>query len=151
MQKCNWYPCLNIMYLTRQSVCIIFMLCTGLMGHTRCAITAFCIVFVRVFCLCFVYKFYPSWNQYTDSLASMPVEWIFYSVEHWSALCVVILTVICTWDSHASQRWHWAGYIKAEICGGRSSLTELWGNPWLQCRGNHDVIWLKNPCFGRDL
>ena len=107
------------------------------MGHMRCAIIAFCIFFFVhiLFYLCFMYKFYSPWNQYTDSTVSpclcacaVRLCWG-WSVEHWFALCVVYsgqcsaLGVVSYAGLAISRQRFWH----------RSDLTELH-------RGIHDNL-----------
>ena len=87
-------------------------------GHMRRVIIAFCIVFVHVlFCLCFVYKFHPLWNQYTDSIVS-PCFWVCFDLSGLIYVLHFVLslwTVLCTWCSQPFHSWYCSGYIRAEI------------------------------------
>ena len=138
-----------MLLLPSKSMCIIYMLCIGLLHIWQCKTIAFLYHLWLIFCPChFVFilytKFYSLWNQYTDStelyslvtsysLSSVDWIWSEFSTLHselysldlcwvWSVINTVqwLWTVLCTWNSQLC----WPGYIKADIWG----TDQIWWN-----------------------
>ena len=144
-----------------------FMLWMGLSDIWQCEVIAF-VSFLSLYFVFILYtNFTPLWNQYTDFIVSSCLCACRVSLicQVWSALCLgyselyslgAVLRLICL-NSLSMLGWLYQG---RQFCrqtrldrGTRgihdSTLQEEYRA--LPCRGNHDVIRLKNSRFGRDL
>ena len=165
---CMFLSTFRVCVLPGKSICIICLLHMVLSDMCQCVIIAFVSLFTDI--LSFILSLFhvqilpPLKSAYLFHCIPLPLC-LFYLCEHWSALCEVYCTVLCTWCSHQwtvlctwDSQSYWAGYIKArymtQIRFDRATEgTQLEGNPLhsTEKHQGHDDVVLESPHFGWDL
>ena len=176
-----WHPLLvtvnfQVVFLTGKSICMICILCMGLLHMQQCEIIVFCIItlsmsyFFFISCTNFTHMESVYWfdivfcsHNIFPLLCRMHLEWIFYSVallsficyEHWSALCVVYsrqfsaFCVVSLTGLAISRQIYW-GADQIWQSYREESMTQSPEEKADKYNKNDDAVLVKS-LFGRDL